>query len=57
MSRRKEMTLIAAGILTGAMLVPTAPAAAKYLTAAPSTQKFYVDGQRVNLEAYARPGR
>ena len=52
MSRRKEMTLIAAGMLAGAMLVPTAHAAAQYLTATPSAQRFYVDGAPARLEAY-----
>ncbi len=56
MSRKKEMTLLAAGILMGAALLPTAHAAAQYLTATPSTQRFYVDGKQVRLEAYAING-
>ncbi len=56
MSRRKEMTLIAAGMLAGAMLVPTAHAAVRQLTATPSTQKFYVDGKQVQMEAYSING-
>ena len=56
MSRKKEMALIAAGMLTGALLVPTAHAAVRQLTATPSTQRFYVDGAPVQLEAYAIDG-
>lgn len=56
MSRKKEMTLIAAGMLTGALLVPTAQAAVRRLTATPSTQRFYVDGKQTQLEAYAING-
>lgn len=56
MSRKKEMTLIAAGMLTGALLVPTAHAAVRQLTATPSTQRFYVDGKQTQLEAYAING-
>ena len=52
MSKKKEMTLIAAGMLTGALLVPTAHAAVRQLTATPSTQKLYVDGATVQMEAY-----
>lgn len=56
MSRRKEMTLIAAGMLTGALVAPTAHAAVRQLTATPSTQKFYVDGKQTQLEAYSING-
>ena len=56
MSRKKEMTLIAAGMLTGALLVPTAYAAVWQLTATPSTQEFYVDGKQTHLEAYSING-
>ena len=52
MSRRKEMTLIAAGMLTGALLLPTAHAAVRQLTATPSAQKVYVDGAAVQMDAY-----
>ena len=52
MSKKKEMTLIAAGMLTGALLLPTAHAAVWQLTATPSTQKVYVDGATVQMEAY-----
>lgn len=41
------------GILTGlALCGPAAQAAEAVLTAAPSSQTFYVDGQRVQFEAY-----
>ena len=56
MSRRKEMALIAAGMLAGTALFPTAHAAVQYLTATPSTQRFYVDGSQIRLEAYAING-
>ena len=56
MSRKKEMTLIAAGMLTGALLAPTAHAAVRQLTATPSTQEFYVDGKQTHLEAYSING-
>ena len=44
------------GIIIGAALVPTAHAAVQKLTATPSTQRFYVDGAQVRLEAYAING-
>ena len=56
MSRKKEMTLIAAGMLTGALLVPTAHAAVRQLTATPSTQKVYVDGVQVPMQNYSIGG-
>ena len=45
-----------AGIIIGAVLVPTTYAAAQQLTATPSTQRFYVDGKQAQLEAYAING-
>ena len=45
-----------AGIIIGAALVPTTYAAVQQLTATPSTQRFYVDGAPVQLEAYAING-
>ncbi len=56
MSRKKEMTLIAVGMLTGALLAPTAHAAARQLTATPSTQRFYVDGVQVPMQNYSIGG-
>lgn len=46
----------AVGIIIGAALVPTTYAAVQPLTATPSTQRFYVDGAPVQLEAYAING-
>ena len=44
------------GAMAGAMLVPTTYAAVRQLTATPSTQRFYMDGAPVPLEAYAING-
>ncbi len=44
------------GAIAGAMLVPTTYAAVQQLTATPSTQRFYMDGAPVPLEAYAING-
>jgi hypothetical protein len=57
MCRRKDAALLAAGIMVGAAMTNTvAQAAEKYLTATPSTQTFYANGQQVDLEAYAIEG-
>lgn len=57
MSRKKNVLIAAAGILIGmTMSGPAAHAAAEYLKALPSAQTFYLDGQRVELEAYAIGG-
>ncbi len=45
-----------AGIIAGAVLVPTTHAAVQQLAATSSAQKFYVDGTPVQLEAYAING-
>jgi len=50
MSRRKEIALVTAGILAG--IAVSGPAAAAGLLASPGSQQFYLDGQRVSLEAY-----
>ena len=55
MSRRKEMALLAAGIVTGAAVFGGGTALAS-LTAQPSAQRFYLDGQCIPLEAYAING-
>ena len=52
MSRRKEIALVAAGILAGIAVSGPAGTALAALTANPSSQQFYVNEQRVNLEAY-----
>ena len=52
-NRKKEISALATGLLVGSLLTgPAAQAAQTLLTASPSTQKFYADGQRVQLEAY-----
>jgi len=55
MSRRKEMALLAAGIVTGAAVFGGGTALAS-LAVQPSAQRFYLDGQRIPLEAYAING-
>ena len=42
----------AVGVFAGVALCGPASAAAQRFTANPSAQTFYVDGQRVQLEAY-----
>ncbi len=51
-NRRKEIALVTAGILAGIAVSGPASQAAASLMANPSSQKFYVNEQRVNLEAY-----
>ncbi len=52
MSRRKEIVLVTAGILAGIAVSGPVTQAAAGLLANPSSQQFYLDGQRVNLQAY-----
>ena len=56
MSRKREITMMGLGVLTGLALLPAAQAGVTALTATPSTQPIYVDGQRVSLEAYSIGG-
>ena len=42
----------AVGVLTGLALCGPAAQAADYLTARPTTQTFYLDGQKIDLTAY-----
>lgn len=57
MSRTREAVFMGIGILAGlALSGPAAHAAEAVLTAAPTSQTFYVDGQRVQFEAYAIHG-
>ena len=52
MNRRKEIALVAAGILTGITISGPATQAAAGLMANPSSQRFYINEERINLEAY-----
>ena len=52
MSRRKEMALVTAGILTGIAVSGPATQAAAGLMANPSSQQFYVNEQRIPMQAY-----
>ena len=52
MSRKREVVFMGIGILAGLVLSGTASAAVQQLTATPTTQTFYVDGQQMWFEAY-----
>ncbi len=52
MSRRKEIALVTAGILAGIAVSGPAAQAAAGLMAIPSSQQFYVNEQKVELQAY-----
>jgi hypothetical protein len=57
MKQRRTITTLTAGVIVGATLTgPVATAAENWLRATPSAQQFFVDGQRVELEAYAING-
>ena len=57
MSRKREIILMAAGVLVGTALSgQVVHAATTTLTASPSTQTFYLDGQKIQLEAYSIGG-
>lgn len=51
---RKEVALVASGVLLGAAVA--GPAASAALTAQQSSQRIYVDGQQVQIEAYSISG-
>jgi len=55
-SREKCVALVITGVLIGASLPSAVMAAEDYLKAIPSLQEFFVDGQRVELEAYSIGG-
>ncbi len=55
-SKEKCAALVMTGVLIGASLPSAVMAAEDYLKATPSTQEFFVDGQRVKLKAYAIGG-
>lgn len=57
MKTKQSIITLTAGVLIGASMAgPVASAAEEYLQARRSTQEFFVDGQRVELEAYAIGG-
>ena len=57
MSRRKEVVLMETGIVVGiAMGGQVVHAATTTLTAVPSAQTFYLNGQKIQLEAYSIGG-
>lgn len=56
MSRKREAIFMGVGILTGLALSGPAAQAVDYLTARPSSQTFYIDGQQAALTAYSIGG-
>ena len=53
MKAKKNLTLVAAGIVIGAFLAfPTAHAAEELLTAVRSSHQFFLDGEKIEMEAY-----
>ena len=56
MSRKREAIFMGIGVLAGLALCGPASAAVQQLTATPTTQPIYVDGQRVQFEAYQLHG-
>ena len=56
MKRKQLIPAVLAGALAGAVLAGPASAGVAALTAAPSTQTFYVDGKQVDLDAYVSHG-
>ena len=52
MKRKQLIPAVLVGALAGAALAGPASAGVAALTAAPSTQTFYVDGKQVDLGAY-----
>jgi len=52
MNRIKGTVLIVAGVIAGMLLSGPAAQAAARLMANPSSQTFYLDGQRIDLQAY-----
>lgn len=49
---KQRITVFVVGMVAGTLLVPTAHAAVRQLTATPSAQKVYVDGAPVQMDAY-----
>ena len=54
MIRKREAIFMGIGILAGlALSGPAAQAATEALTASPTSQTFYLNGQKVEFEAYS----
>ena len=54
MNRKREAIFMGIGILAGfALSGPAAQAATEVITASPTSQTFYLNGQRVEFEAYS----
>ena len=53
-NRAKEIAMVASGVMLGATIA--GPAASATLTAQQSSQKIFVDGQQVQIEAYSING-
>ena len=51
-SRKREVVFMGIGVLAGLALSGPAAQAADYLTARPTTQAFYLDGEKISLTAY-----
>ena len=56
MNRKREAVFMGLGILAGLALSGPATQAADYLTARPSSQTFYINGQQTALTAYSIGG-
>ncbi len=56
MSRKREAVFMGLGILAGLALSGPAVQAADYITARPSSQTFYINGQQTTITAYAIGG-
>lgn len=57
MSRKRDFVLLTAGILVGTVLAPTAAhAVSEVMAATRSYQPIYLDGQQMQMEAYAVNG-
>ncbi len=56
MNRKREAVFMGLGILAGLTLSGPAAQAADHLTARPSSQSIYADGQKVEFEAYSIHG-
>ena len=52
MNRKREVIFMGIGVLAGLTLSGPAAQAADYLTARPSTQTFYINGQQAPLTGY-----